>query len=54
MNVEEEELKCCLKAHNGVCPFVAWRATSFWTIEWSYSSVQEGPEESFSFLEQLV
>lgn len=44
MNVGEQEIDAC--------PFVARTTASVWTIEWSYSGVQDGPEESISFLEQ--
>lgn len=33
------------------CPFVARTTASFWTMEWSYSGVQDGPEESISLFQ---
>lgn len=42
------------EAERAACPFVARSTTSFWSIEWNYSGVQDGPEESISFLEQQL
>lgn len=40
------------EGESDACPFVARTTASFWTREWSYSGVQDGPEESISFPEQ--